>query len=106
MRQPQSQFLMYTGVIVLKGIVSKEFYIHFLSLHVATSILLNSNRKIRGHYLDYARQLFAYFVTNAEDFYGNTFPVYNVHSLLHIADDVEKYNVSLNEIPAFPFENF
>ena len=66
---------------------------------------MNSNRKIRGHYLDYARQLFAYFVTNAEDFYGNTFPVYNVHSLLHIADDVEKY-VSLNEISAFPFENF
>ena len=50
-RQPRSllefkywkatELLLYTGPIVFKSILPKEFYHHFLSLHVAMSILLN-----------------------------------------------------------------
>jgi len=29
--------------IVLKGIVSQEIYLHFLTLHIALTILLNEN---------------------------------------------------------------
>lgn len=31
--------------------------------------------------------------------------MFNVHNLIHIADDVENFKCSLNEVSAFPFEN-
>ena len=43
---------------------------------------------------------------NSEEHYGDLFCVYNVHNLIHICDDVRYYNVSLDKISAFPFENF
>lgn len=33
------EFLLYTGPVVLRSVVSEEFYGHFLILHVAMSIL-------------------------------------------------------------------
>ena len=100
------QFLLYTGPIVLKGIVSKEVYEHFLALSVAISILLETNRERRNTYLDYATKLLEFFVKNCQHIYGDSFTVYNVHSLLHLADDVRHFNCSLNEISCFPFENY
>lgn len=46
------------------------------------------------------------FVNESRDLYGPTFISYNVHSLLHVADDCENYSVSLNKLSAFPYENF
>lgn len=40
------------------------------------------------------------------DIYGNTFTVYNVHSLIHLPDDVEHFRCSLNGVSGFPFENY
>ena len=42
------QFLLYTGPIVLQGIVSEEMYSHFLTLHVGFSIMLESNGEKRN----------------------------------------------------------
>lgn len=39
------QFLLYTGPIVLKSVISHDKYMNFLSLHVATSILCKLNYK-------------------------------------------------------------
>ena len=100
------QFLLYTGPIVLRNIVSKELYKHFLALSVAISIMLDTSKERRNAYLDYAEQLLAFFVTNCKHIYGDTFTVYNVHSLLHVADDVKNFGCSLNEILCFPFENY
>ena len=36
-------FLLYTGSIALKGVVSPKLYQHFLSLSIAVSIMLDSN---------------------------------------------------------------
>ena len=47
-----------------------------------------------------------YFVDNAKHVYGETFTVYNVHSLKHLPEDVRYFNCSLNEISCFPFENY
>jgi hypothetical protein len=99
------QFLLYTGPVVLKKIVPKELYVHFLALTVGISILLDSDERKRTSYLEYARELLAYFVHQSKRVYSDIFVSYNVHNLLHIADDMEKFNCSLNEISAFPFEN-
>jgi hypothetical protein len=37
---------------------------------------------------------------------GETFLVYNVHCLQHLPDDVQHFHSSLNELSAFPFENY
>lgn len=67
--------------------------------------MLNSNEKIRNEHMQYANDLFRYFITNGYKYYGNTFTVYNVHSIIHLADDLDM-GCSSNEIPAFPFENY
>lgn len=100
------QFLLYTGPIVLRNVVSKELYTHFLMLTVALSIMLDSDERKRNAYLNYAQKLLDTFVDNAQHLYGPTFVVYNVHSLRHLHQDVVQFNCSLNYVSAFPFENF
>ena len=100
------QFLLYTGPVVLRNVVSKEVYEHFLTLSVAVSILLDTDDESRNCYLDYATQLLNYFVEHCKHVYGDTFTVYNVHSLLHLPEDVRRFNCSLNDISCFPFENY
>lgn len=100
------QFLLYTGVTVLHGVLSSTHYCHFLCLSIAMSILLNDDDAFRSTHLPYARNLLKSFVRESKDLYGPTFITYNVHSLLHIADDCVTYGVSLNKISAFPYENF
>ena len=99
------QFLLYTGPVVLKKVLSKNAYHHFLCLTVALSILLDSCDRKRVAYLDFAEQLLSYFVAKCEQIYTAAFVVYNVHSLIHLADDCRNYQCSLNDICAFPFEN-
>eukprot|EP00111_Clytia_hemisphaerica_P014372 TCONS_00042316-protein len=98
-------FLLYTGFIVLRDILSEDRYKHFLSLVVAFRILLESNDFVRNENLENARKLLTYFVKKSRYLYGTTFTVYNVHNLVHICDDVEYHNCSLDSISSFPFEN-
>ncbi|XP_038062953.1 uncharacterized protein LOC119733615 [Patiria miniata] len=99
------QFLLYTGPVVLKGIVDENLYEHFLTLSVAMSFILDNHDDKRNEYLPYSRQLLEYFVGNCQNIYGPTFNVYNVHNLTHLCDDVEHFQCSLNELSAFPFES-
>ena len=46
-----------------------------------------------------------YFVVKAGELYGSEFLVYNVHSLIHLVDDVAQYG-SLDQFRSFPFENY
>jgi hypothetical protein len=68
--------------------------------------MLDTNDDRRNAYLPYARELITHFVQGCEAIYGNTFVVYNVHNLLHLPDDVEFFQTSLNDISCFPFENY
>ncbi len=99
------QFLLYTGPVVLKNVLSPERYYHFLSLAVAMSIMLESDKSTRNAYLQYAHELMSHFVMRCADLYGKYFSVYNVHGLIHLHEDVRHFNCSLNDISAFPFEN-
>jgi len=100
------QFLLYTGPVVLKKVLHRNVYEHFLCLTVAVSILLDSSERKRDAYMDYARQLLSYFVDKCKHIYTAQFVVYNVHSLKHLSDDSRHFQCSLNDISAFPFENY
>ena len=100
------QFLLYTGPVVLKSVLSHELYEHFLCLSTAVNILLIPNRARRRYLLDYASNLLKYFVSHCERLYGETFVVYNVHSLMHVADDAIYFDSSLDDISAFRYENY
>ena len=61
------QFLLYTGIVVLKGKIPDRFYKHFLVLFVAMYTL--SSPLLCAAYCDYADQLLLMFVHQWEDFY-------------------------------------
>ena len=63
-------FLLYTGMVVLKCVLSKEMYKHFLSLSIAIRMLCESNSEKREYFLPSARELLNYFVWNAHEHYG------------------------------------
>ena len=90
------QFLLYTGYLVLEVVLTPESYSHFLFLSNAFLILLEKNGNIRRNFLHYARDLLRYFVSKCRDLFGFRFTVYNVHNLVHIWQDVDNFNVSLD----------
>ena len=100
-------FLLYTGPIVLKGIVKREFYEHFLLLSCGIRILATEDQEFRnGTRIDIAQKMLKTFVENAEQHYGKLFAVYNIHNLLHLHEDVRNHNAALDAMSSFAFENF
>jgi hypothetical protein len=94
-------FLLYTGPLVLKNCLNVEKYQHFLHLSLAIRILLSDDR----NWYKFADSLLKVFVSKIPVLYTEDFLVYNIHSLVHLTDDAVKFG-SLNNINAFPFENF
>lgn len=97
-------FLLYTGPIVLYGDVDLAVYEHFMLFSCSIMILL-SKRHIKNLGISLARQFLELFVKHSVRIYGIEFLVYNVHLLIHLADDAEMYG-PLDNISAFPFENY
>lgn len=97
------QFLLYTGPVVLRGILQDSFYHHFLT--VAMSVLLDSNGITRMSSIGYAEELLVYFYRTSTKLYSPIFPSYNVHALIHLVEDAMHFETSLNDISAFQFEN-
>lgn len=97
------QILLYTGVFVFRDILPSEHYSHFMMLSCAMYCVLSP--ELCCNYCDYAEQLLTAFVAYCEKLYGSQFMVYNVHSLVHIADDVRNFG-ALDEVSCFPFENY
>ena len=95
-------FLHYLGVVVLKEVLSSEYYIHFLCLHVAVK-LLSCGEQSRNN-IEYARELLTYFVEHSQRLYSKNFVSYNVHALLHVVDDVLRFG-ALDSFSAYRFEN-
>lgn len=96
------QFLYYTGPVVLKNSLNNNRYLNFLTLHVGITILSSRNH---FQYLNYASDLFKYFVKTFKILYGAEHTSHNIHNLLHLTEDVKKFG-PLENFSSFPFENF
>ena len=57
-----------------------------------------------NHYATFARDCLTKFVKLASKIYGEDVLVYNMHSVIHIVDDVQLFG-PLDNISCFPFEN-
>ena len=97
------QFLLYTGQFVLKGLLSDVIYSHFMDFSVALCILV-SPRLARMH-AEFAHNLLRWFVDQSRTIYGQEFMVYNVHSLLHLRDEVSTHGC-LDSCAAWYFESY
>lgn len=74
------QFLIYTGPVALKGVLSDNLYSHFLLLSSATYILL-SNKAADMYWNNIAKEFLNKFAEGMSKFYGGINVVYNVHSI-------------------------
>lgn len=95
-------FLLYAAPVILCGILSSELYIHFLYFHIAMRILTSPKHKIKD--LNIAEASLKCFVKYSSDFYTPAFVSYNVHALLHLADDARVCG-PLENCSAFVYEN-
>lgn len=97
------QFAVYTGKIVLKGILADQLYDHFMVFSVALGLLLCPTLAVEHN--SYSKELMKYFVGKAGELYGDHFMVYNVHSMVHLPEEAMAFG-SLDACSAFPFENY
>lgn len=98
-------FLLYCGPVVLKNILPIVLYENFILLHSAVTILLNKLLFNMPGNISCAHEMLERFVTDFADIYGKKFVSHNVHNLLHICSDAEKYG-TLDQFSAFKFENY
>jgi len=96
-------FLLYTGPVILKGILDDNLYKNFLTLSIAIRILCEPELCIALN--DYANSLLHTFVENYIVLYGLKSMTFNIHNLIHIADDVKNMGC-LDSFSCFCFENF
>ena len=97
------QFLLYTGRVVLRGILKPQLYSHFIHLSVAICIL--TSKRLNSIHNDLAKQLLDLFLSQCLNIYGGEFMVYNVHCLSHISSDAAEFEC-LDNCSAFPYENY
>lgn len=95
-------FLLYIGPYLLNEIVPHDVFVHFLCFHVASRIL--SSTKFIKNDIQYANELLHCYVQNFGCIYGQETLSYNVHSLLHIAADAERFGI-LENFSASRYEN-
>ncbi|XP_067621954.1 uncharacterized protein drl isoform X2 [Eurosta solidaginis] len=97
------QFLLYSGIFILKDCVDNDLYYHFLLLH--TSIRILSSEKSYLSENNAAQQLLSEFVNLFGDIYGDHKISFNIHGLLHLADCAKEIG-PLDSFSAYKFENY
>ncbi|XP_043474343.1 uncharacterized protein LOC122506302 isoform X1 [Leptopilina heterotoma] len=96
------QFLLYTSPAVVKNVFDEDYYTHLMILH-SSMRLLNSSNTLRDMY-PFCREALKSYFTLCEVLYGEQFLSYNVHSVLHLVDDVEELGPA-DTHSAFRYEN-
>ena len=88
---------------MLKSVLNPTLYEHFLSLTVTILRLFCNGLSLEM--INYLQDLLTWYVNTSIKLYGPTFQTYNVHSLIHLPDDVSYFKDNLDNISAFRFEN-
>jgi hypothetical protein len=96
------QFLLYTGMVCLHGLVEEAVYNNFMLLSVSMHILLSPS--LSQDYSEYAGELLRAFVKNFGEIYGLHLVSYNVHATVHLAEEA-KLHGPLDNVAGFVFEN-
>lgn len=97
------QLLLYTGPVVLSGVLPTALYDNFMLLSVAISIFVNPS--VCHDMCDYGHSLLLLFVEHFGQLYGTDKISYNVHGLVHLRDDVKSFG-HLDRVSSFPYENY
>jgi len=97
-------FFLYTGLIILKEVLSEDEYNNFLYFFVSMRLLLSPSPTKRQ--IKFANLCLRKYVYEFSILYGDHHLVYNFHNLIHLTDDCDFYEASLNDISAFPFESY
>lgn len=95
-------FLLYAGAVVLKNVLPRQMYRNFLQLHAAIFMLCDQHH-VSSH-LQRSKEILMSFVDSCKTCYGLEFLSFNVHSLIHLPNDCERFG-SLDSFSAFKFEN-
>lgn len=98
------QLLLYTLPVIAADLLKPEYYFHFLKLHVAIRILCSSDLCLQFN--EFAKNLIEDFVREFALLYSPHCMSFNIHSLIHLANDVKLLNAPLDDFSAFKFENF
>ncbi|KAK0147445.1 hypothetical protein N1851_013079 [Merluccius polli] len=88
----------------LRSYIPLEFARKPRTLRDLDSIAILVNPTLSSLHWQYADTLLRMFVTHFGQLYGKEALVYNVHSLVHLAQDVRQHGC-LDNISAFPYEN-
>lgn len=94
-------FFFYLSIVILPDVLPKEAFVHFLFLYCAVTICSSSNYI---NMLPLSENLLQYFVEHYKDFYGPDYVTSNVHNLIHLTDEVQRFG-PLHTFSAYPFEN-
>lgn len=97
------QILIYTGPYLFKGVLGRTVYKNFIILNIFMRLLCC--QKTVNSQNDFAASLAKQFLQSFCFIYGKGNASYNVHSIIHLANDAKKYGV-LDNFSAFPFENY
>uniref|UniRef100_A0A8D8X7R9 Uncharacterized protein n=2 Tax=Cacopsylla melanoneura TaxID=428564 RepID=A0A8D8X7R9_9HEMI len=95
------QFLMYVGYYSIENIVHQNVLINFTTLMCAIRIF----SKAHQDEISYGHDLIEYFLKTFRILYTEDNMSYNVHNLLHLANDVTTHG-ALDNFSAFKFENY
>jgi len=97
------QLLLYTGPVCLQGIIPDVMYKNFMLISCGMYILLSQEYCVGLQ--DQAKTVLANFCQHFGDLYGKEFLSYNVHAVVHLADESRLHGV-LDNVSCFIFENY
>ncbi|KAJ8666733.1 hypothetical protein QAD02_023985 [Eretmocerus hayati] len=97
------EILLYTGPVIFSKYISPEAMHHFNMLNLAARLLNDPEEYSNSNGL--IRQLLFDYVATMRTLHGDFHIVYNVHNLLHLAEEALRHG-TLESFSAYKYENF